>query len=138
MAGCNEFELVGKDGVERPRNLAAVSFKGEVERFCFARLCSRTVLEWLVGTLDSLDPGCPGGGGDGEWEETLLGPPRRAPGKPRTARATVPSQEGGIGGVGERRVRWSPFKLVVLLLAACVGAYSPRNLRRGMLGVEAM
>ncbi len=35
VGGCNESELVGKDGVERPRNLAAVSFKGEVGHFCF-------------------------------------------------------------------------------------------------------
>lgn len=136
--GSNESELVGKDGVERPRNLAAVSFKGVVGRFCFARLCPRTVLERLVGGLEFLDPYCPGGDGDGEWEGMLLGPPMRAPGKPRTARATVPSQEGGIGGVGERRKLWLFFKLEVLLLAPCIDPRSARNLRRGILGAEAM
>jgi len=135
VGGSDEFELVGKDGVERPRNLKAVSFKGEVVCFCFVRLCPRTVLEWLVGGLEFLDPDCPGDG-DGEWEGTLLGPPMRAPGIPRTARATVPSQEGGIGGVGERRVWW--LFLEVVLLAPCVGARSARNPRRGMLGAEAM
>jgi hypothetical protein len=104
VGGSNESELVGKDGVERPRNPAAVPFEGEVGCFCFVRLCPRTVLERLVGALEFLDPDCPGGDGDGEWEGMLLGPPMRAPGKPRTARATVPSQECGIGGVGERRV----------------------------------
>jgi hypothetical protein len=138
VGGSNESELVGKDGVEWPRNLAAVSFKGEVGCFCFARLCPRTVLERLVGGLEFLDPGCPGGDGDEEWGGILSGPPMRAPGKPRTARATVPSQEGGIGGVGECRVCWLFFKLEVLLLAPCVDARSARNLRRGMLGAEAM
>jgi hypothetical protein len=104
VGGSNESELVGKDGVERPRNPAAVPFEGEVGCFCFVRLCPRTVLERLVGALEFLDPDCPGGDDDGEWEGMLLGPPMRAPGKPRTARATVPSQECGIGGVGERRV----------------------------------
>ena len=75
VGGSNESELVGKDGVERPRNLAAVSFKGDVEWFCFVRLCPRTVLERLIGGLEFLDPGCPGGDGDGDWEGTLLGPP---------------------------------------------------------------
>jgi hypothetical protein len=138
VGGSNESEFVGKDGVERPRNLAAVSFKCEVRCFCFVRLCPRTVLERLVGGLESLDPDCPGGDDDGEWEGTLLGPPMRAPGIPRTARATVPSQEGGIGGVGERRIWWLFFKLEVLLLAPCIGARSARDLRRGMLGAEAM
>lgn len=102
VGGSNESELVGKDGVERPRNPAAVPFKSEAGRLCPARLCPRTVLERLVGGLEFLDPDCPGGDGDGEWEGMLLGPPVRAPGNPRTARATVPSQEGGIGGAGER------------------------------------
>src|ERR1700733_637399 len=115
VGGNNESEFDGKDGVERPRNLAAVSFKGEVGCFCFVRLYPRTVLEPLVDGLEFLDPDCPGGDGDGEWEVVLLGPPMRAPGKPRTARATVPSQEGGIGGVGERRLWWLFFKLEVLL-----------------------
>ena len=136
--GSNESELVGKDGVERPRNLAAVSFKGVVGCFCLVALCPRTVLERLVGGLEFLDPGCPGGDGDGEWEGLLLGPPMRAPGKPRTARATVPSQDGGIGGAGECRVWWLFFKLEVLLLAPCIGVRSARNLRRGKLGAEAM
>jgi hypothetical protein len=138
VGGSNESELVGKDAVERPRNLAAVSFKGEIGCFCFVRLYPRTVLERLVGGLEFLDSDCPGGDGDEEWEGMLLGPPMRAPGKPRTARATVPSQEGGIGGVGEHRVWWLFFKLDVLLLAPCTGARSARNLRRGMLGAEAM
>jgi hypothetical protein len=138
VGGSNESELVGKDGVERPRNLAVVSFKGVVGCFCIVRPCPRTVLERLVGVLEFLDPDCPGGDGDGEWEGILLGPPTRAPGKPRTARATVPSQEGGIGGVGECRVWRLFFKLEVLLLAVCNGARSARNLRRGMLGAEAM
>lgn len=137
VGGSNESELVGKDSVERPRNLAEVSFKGEVGCFCFVRLCPRTVLERLVGGLEFLDLDCPGGDGDGEWEG-MLGPPMRAPGKPRTARATVPSQEGGIGGVGERRAWWLFFKLEVLLLAPCIGVRSARNLRRGKLGAEAM
>jgi hypothetical protein len=54
VGGSNESELVGKDGVERPRNPAAVAFKGVVGCFCFVRLFPRTVL------LD----GCPGGDGD--------------------------------------------------------------------------
>ena len=101
VGGCNKSELVGKDGVERPRNLAAVSSKGEVGRFWFDRPFPRTVPERLVGKLECPNLDGPGGSGGGEGEGTTLGPPMRAPGKPKTARATVPSQEGGIGGWGE-------------------------------------